>query len=58
MYMAVPTVTWEVFMNFLQNRWIMWGGAVVIVLVVIAVVYGWQGGWQGGWLGGETPPAQ
>ncbi len=45
-------------MNFLQNRWIMWGGAVVIVLVVIAVVYGWQGGWQGGWLGGETPPAQ
>ncbi len=45
-------------MNFLQNRWIMWGGAVVIVLVVIAVVYGWQGGWPGGWLGGETPPAQ
>ncbi len=54
MYMTVPTVTWEVFMNFLQNRWIMLGGAVVIVLVVIAVVYGWQGGW----LGGETPPAQ
>ena len=37
-------------MNFLENRWIMWGGAVVIVLVSIALVYGWPGG--------ETPPAQ
>ncbi len=27
-------------MNFLQNRWIMWGGAVVIVLIVLAVLYG------------------
>ncbi len=45
-------------MNFLQDRRVLWGGAVVIVLVVISVVYGWQGGWQGGWLGGETPPAQ
>ncbi len=45
-----PTATWEVSMNFLQNRWIMWGGAVVIVLIVLAVVYGLPGG--------ETPPAQ
>ena len=50
MYMAVPTVTWEVSMNFLQNRWILWGGAVIIVLIVILVLYGWPGG--------ETPPAQ
>ncbi len=37
-------------MNFLQNRWILWGGAVIIVLVVVAVLYGWPGG--------ETPTAQ
>ncbi len=37
-------------MNFLQNRWILWGGAVVIVVIVLAVAYGWPGG--------ETPPAQ
>ncbi len=41
-------------MNFLQNRWILWGGAVVIVVIVLAVAYGWLDGWPGG----ETPPAQ
>ncbi len=41
-------------MNFLQDRRVLWGGAVIIVLVVIAVVYGLPGGWPGG----ETPPAQ
>ncbi len=41
-------------MNFLQDRRVLWGVAVIIVLVVIAVVYGWPGGWPGG----ETPPAQ
>ena len=35
-------------MDFLQNRWIMWGGAVVIVLIVLALVYGLPSG--------ETPP--
>ncbi len=50
MYVAVPTVIREVSRNFLQNRWIMWGGAVVIVLIALAVVYGLPGG--------ETPPAQ
>ncbi len=49
-YMVVPTATREVSMNFLQNRWILWGGAVIIVLIVLAVMYGWPGG--------ETPPAQ
>ncbi len=58
MYAAVPTATWEVFMNFLQNRWIMWGGAVIIVLVVVTLWYGWIGSWPGDWLGSETPPAQ
>ncbi len=37
-------------MNFLQDRRVLWGGAVIIVLVVLAVVYGWPGG--------ETPLAQ
>ena len=37
-------------MNFLQNRWIMWGGAILIVLIVYLVLYGWPDG--------ETPPAQ
>ena len=37
-------------MNFLQNRWIMWGGAILIVLIVYLVLDGWPGG--------ETPPAQ
>ncbi len=37
-------------MKFLQDRRIMWGGAVIIVLIVLAVVYGLPGG--------ETPPAQ
>ncbi len=37
-------------MNFLQNRWIMWGGAVVIIGIVCLVWYGWPGG--------ETPPAR
>ncbi len=37
-------------MNFLQDRRVLWGVAVIIVLVVLAVVYGWPGG--------ETPPAQ
>ncbi len=41
-------------MNFLQDRRVLWGGAVVIVLIVLAVVYGWPGVWPGG----ETPPAQ
>ncbi len=41
-------------MNFLQDRWVLWGGAVIIVLIVLAVAYGWPGGWPGG----ETPPAQ
>ena len=41
-------------MNFLQDRRVLWGGAVIIVLIVLALVYGWSGGW----LGGETPPAQ
>ncbi len=54
MYMAVPTVTREVSMNFLQDRRVLWGGAVIIVLIVLAVVYGWPGVWPGG----ETPPAQ
>ncbi len=37
-------------MNFLQDRRVLWGGAVIIVLIVLAVVYVWPGG--------ETPPAQ
>jgi hypothetical protein len=37
-------------MNFLQDRRVLWGGAVIIVLVVIAILFGWPGG--------ETPPAQ
>ncbi len=41
-------------MNFLKDRRVLWGVAVIIVLVVIAVVYGWPGGWPGG----EAPPAQ
>jgi hypothetical protein len=41
-------------MNFLKDKRVLWGVAVIIVLVVIAVVYGWPGGWPGG----ETPPAQ
>ncbi len=54
MYMAVPTVTWEVSMNFLQNRRVLWVGAAIIVLIVLLVSYGWLYGWPGG----ETPPAQ
>ncbi len=54
MYMTVPTATWEVSMNFLQDRRVLWGVAVIIVLVVIAILYGWPDGWWGG----ETPPAQ
>ncbi len=49
MYMAVPTATWEVSMNFLQNRRVLWGGAVIIILIVLLVLYGLPGG--------ETPPA-
>jgi t-SNARE complex subunit (syntaxin) len=30
-------------MNFLQNRWIMWGGALVIVLIVVVVLFGLPG---------------
>ncbi len=47
-------------MNFLQDRRVLWGGAVIIVLIVLAVVvvYGWPGVWPGVWPGGETPPAQ
>ncbi len=41
-------------MNFLQDRRVLWGGAVIIVLIVLAVVYIWPGVWPGG----ETPPAQ
>ncbi len=41
-------------MNFLQDRRVLWGVAVIIVLIVLAVVYGWPGGWPGG----ETPLAQ
>ncbi len=41
-------------MNFLQDRRVLWGGAMIIVLIVLVVVYGWPSGW----LGGETPPAQ
>ena len=41
-------------MNFLQNRWIWWGGTVVIVVIILAVANGWLGGWPGG----ETLPAQ
>ncbi len=37
-------------MNFLQDRRVLWGGAVIIVLIVLAVAYGWPGG--------ETPTAQ
>ncbi len=37
-------------MNFLQDRRVLWGGAVIIVLIVLALMYGWSGG--------ETPPAQ
>ncbi len=40
MYMAVPTATWEVAMKFLQDRRILWGGAVIIVLIVLAMAYG------------------
>ncbi len=35
-------------MKFLQDRRILWGGAVIIVLIVVLVLYGWPGG--------ETPP--
>ena len=54
MYMTVPTATSEVAMKFLQDRRVLWGGAVIIVLIVLAVMYGWPGVWPGG----ETPPAQ
>ena len=37
-------------MNFLQDRRVLWGGAVIIFLVLCAVWYGWPGG--------ETPPVQ
>ena len=37
-------------MNFLKDTRVLWGGAVIIVLIVLALVYGWPGG--------ETPPAQ
>ncbi len=50
MYMGVPTATWEVSMNFLQDKRVLWGGAVIIVLIVLLVLFGWPGG--------ETPPAQ
>ncbi len=50
MYMTVSTATWEVSMNFLQDRRVLWGGAVIIVLIVLLLLYGWPGG--------ETPPAQ
>ncbi len=36
-------------MNFLQDRRILWGGAVLIVLIVLLVLFGLPGG--------ETPPA-
>ncbi len=55
MYTAIPAATWEVTMNFLQDRRVLWGGAVIIVVIVLAVVYGDV---VFGWLGGETPPAQ
>ncbi len=41
-------------MNFLQDKRVLWGGAVIIDLIVLLVLYGWPGGWPGG----ETPPAQ
>ncbi len=41
-------------MNFLKDRRVLWGVAVIIVLIVVALLYGWPGGWPGG----ETPPAQ
>ncbi len=37
-------------MNFLQDKRVLWGGAVIVVLVVLLLLYGWPGG--------ETPPAQ
>jgi len=37
-------------MKFLQDRRVLWGGAVIIVLIALFLVYGWPGG--------ETPPAQ
>ncbi len=45
-------------MNFLQDRRVLWGAAVIIVLIVFLVLYGWPGVWPGVWPGGETPPAQ
>ncbi len=40
-------------MNFLQDRRVLWGGALIIVLIVVLVLYGLYG-----WPFGETPPAQ
>jgi type III secretory pathway component EscS len=37
-------------MKFLQDRRIMWGAAILIVVIVLAIAYGWPGG--------EAPPAQ
>ena len=37
-------------MKFLQDRRVLWGGAVIIVLIVLFLLYGWPGG--------ETPTAQ
>ncbi len=37
-------------MNFLQDRRVLWGGAVIIFLVACVVWYGWPVG--------EMPPAQ
>ena len=37
-------------MNFPQYGWIVWGGAVAIIVIVCLVWYGWPGG--------ETLPAQ
>ena len=31
-------------MKFLQDRRVLWGGAVIIVLIVVLVLYGWPGG--------------
>ncbi len=30
-------------MNFLQDKQVLWGGAVIIILIVLAMVYDWPG---------------
>jgi len=38
-------------MKLLQDRRVLWGGAIIIVAIILAIAFGWPGLI-------ETPPAQ